>query len=267
MYRSSALIFWLAAGMIAVQAQTAAKPASTTHSATTSHTTTHAATSAVKLPPGVPPAKGSVLTAFSLRYQDIKIGAGPLSEPKKVYRVRYTGWIASDGRKFDASDDHPAEPVFGKDLKPVMGEDGKPKKEAGQPILFLQGRPGMIPGWDLGFEGMHVGGKRRLFIPYQMAYGVTGRPSNDPSHPGIPAKADLIFDIELVDMIDLPQAQPQPGMGMRPAPSPGGTAHPATPAPGSSSGSSSGSSQTPPQPPPAPQSTPQSAPSGQSQPK
>ena len=49
----------------------------------------------------------------------------------------------------------------------------------------------MIVGWDEGFVGMKVGGKRRLFIPYQLAYGVAGRGQ-------IPAKADLIFDVELM---------------------------------------------------------------------
>jgi peptidylprolyl isomerase len=53
----------------------------------------------------------------------------------------------------------------------------------------------VIIGWDQGFEGMRVGGKRRLFIPYQLAYGDKGR---EP----IPPKADLIFDIELVGVRD-----------------------------------------------------------------
>jgi len=176
----------------------------------------------VKLPPGVPAyAHGPVKVPFSLRYEEIKVGPGPIAAPHMVYRVKYTGWFAADGRKFDSSDDHPAEPVYDSSLKQVKEADGKPKMEAGQPILFMQGRPGMIPGWDLGFDGIHVGGKRRLFIPYQMAYGELGRPSADPKHPGIPPKADLIFDIELVEMME-PPAQPtppaRPGMPPHPAP-------------------------------------------------
>ena len=235
-----ALFLFLAAALPTAQAQTAAKPAGTTHSATPAHTATHSTASAEKLPPGVPPTSAPVKTAFSLRYQDIKVGDGPLAEPRKVYLVRYTGWLASDGRKFDSSNDHPAEPVFDKDLKRVMGPDGKPKMEPGQPLLFLQGRPGMIPGFDLGFDGMRVGGKRRLFIPYQMAYGTAGRPSNDPAHQGIPPKADLIFDVELLDMMDVPEMHPQPGAGAAPSgtpqtpgahPPPPTSSQPATPPP------------------------------------
>jgi peptidylprolyl isomerase len=156
-----------------------------------------------------------------MRYEEIKVGTGPIAQPHMVYRVKYTGWLAADGHKFDASDDHPPQPVFDSSLQPEKGPDGKPKMEPGQPILFLQGRPGMIQGWDLGFEGMHVGGKRRLFIPYQLAYGEQGRANPDPKYPGIPAKADLIFDIELVEMLEPPtQAAPpmRPGMPPHPAP-------------------------------------------------
>ena len=53
---------------------------------------------------------------------------------------------------------------------------------------------------------MKVGGKRRLFIPWQLAYGARGRPGPDAAHPGIPAKADLIFDVELVDSGDMHDA-------------------------------------------------------------
>jgi peptidylprolyl isomerase len=161
-----------------------------------------------KLPPGVPPVRGLVRSAFALRYQEIKVGTGALAEPGKLYKVQYTGWLASDGKKFDSSYDHPG----------------------GQPFPFPQGRGRVIPGWDQGFEGMKIGGKRRLFIPYQLAYGAMGRP------PVIPAKADLIFDIELVSVDEMPAGGPNGGRPM-----PGGMRTPppaGQPAPGSTPASS-----------------------------
>jgi peptidylprolyl isomerase len=200
-----------------------------------------AAPSGVKLPPGVLPVKGILRTAFALRYQDFKVGTGASAEPGKLYKVHYTGWLAADGKKFDSSFDH-RRPVLDKDGKPENDADGKPKLGEPEPIQFPQGRRGVIPGWDQGFEGMKVGGKRRLFIPYQLAYGELGRP------PVIPPKADLIFDIELVDVTDAPAQRMPGGPGGRPMPprpaapaSPGATpapptgtnpSAPATPAPG-----------------------------------
>jgi peptidylprolyl isomerase len=106
-------------------------------------------------------------TTYSLSYVDTVIGTGALAQPGKFYTVHYTGYLA-DGTKFDSSVDR------------------------GQPITFPYGKHRVIEGWDTGFEGMHVGGKRRLFIPYQLGYGDAGRP------PVIPAKAELIFDVEFV---------------------------------------------------------------------
>jgi peptidylprolyl isomerase len=237
--KHTALILLLAAGVAAASAQTpikpatAAKPATSTKPATAAKpaTATHATTAAAfKLPPGVPPVKGIRKELFTLRYQDILIGSGAAAEPYKIYKVRYTGWLASDGKKFDSSYDHPASAVTDKENKPVMGEDGKPKMEAGQPIAFPAGMGRVIPGWDKGFEGMKVGGKRRLFIPYQLAYGERGRPGPDATQPGIPPKADLIFDIELVDMTDLSMPSNHPGAmpGMRTMP--GMAPKPAAPA-------------------------------------
>ncbi len=120
------------------------------------------------LPPGVPPAAGTVKTAFALRYIDTEAGTGAVVEPGQFMTVQYTGWLASTGAKFDSSLDR------------------------GQPFTFQQGMHRVITGWDQGFAGMHVGGKRRLFIPYQLAYGEDGHP------PVIPGQSDLIFDIELV---------------------------------------------------------------------
>ena len=63
----------------------------------------------------------------------------------------------------------------------------------------------MIAGWDLGFQGMKVGGSRRLIIPWQLAYGEKGR------LPTIPEKATLIFDVELMQVADtMPRADGAP---------------------------------------------------------
>jgi peptidylprolyl isomerase len=115
------------------------------------------------LPANIPAVNAPVKVQYVMRYQEIKVGDGDLAQPGWFYTVHYTGWLASDGTKFDSSVDR------------------------GQPFEFPQGFKRVITGWDEGFEGMHVGGKRRLFIPYQLAYGDRGRP------PVIPPKADLIF--------------------------------------------------------------------------
>src|SRR5580658_2594654 len=219
-------ILFVAACSAIASAQTPAKPAAPA-TAKPATTATHPAATGVKLPPGVPPARGILKTAFSLRYQDIKVGTGADAEPGKLYKVQYTGWLAADGHKFDSSYDHPRAPVLDKDGKPVLDADGKPKQGDPQPLSFPQGFGRLIPGWDQGFYGMKVGGKRRLFIPWQLAYGARGRPGPDAAHPGIPPKADLIFDVELVDISDFQMPQ-RPGM-MPNRPMPPGTARPGAP--------------------------------------
>lgn len=197
----------------------AAKPASTALKST-------ASTASAKLPlgvpaPGVPAVKGLKKTAFSLQYQEIKVGTGAVAEPNKLYKVHYTGWLASDGKKFDSSYDHRS-PVLDKDKKPVLDADGKPQLGDPQPLTFPQGYGRLIPGWDQGFYGMKIGGQRRLFIPWQLAYGAKGRPGPDAAHPVIPPNADLIFDVELLDVTDMPQPAARPAMNA----APNSTAHP-----------------------------------------
>ncbi len=119
-------------------------------------------------------------TTYSLIYVDTVVGTGPLAVPGKFYTVHYTGYLA-DGTKFDSSVDR------------------------GEPITFPYGKHRVIEGWDTGFEGMRIGGKRRLFIPYELAYGEAGRP------PVIPAKAELIFDVEFIAQGDqAPEPKPRP---------------------------------------------------------
>src|SRR5580658_8050948 len=121
--KRTVLVLFLGASAVAATAQTAAKPAAPATTAPHAATTT----SAIKLPPGIPPVRGIVKAAFTLRYEDYKIGTGAVAEPNKLYKVHYTGYLASDGHKFDSSYDHPGQPERDKDGKPVMGPDGKPK--------------------------------------------------------------------------------------------------------------------------------------------
>ena len=99
-----------------------------------------ASSTAMKLPPNIPVVKGILKTEFALKYIDVKVGTGDLAKPGIKYTVHYTGWL-HDGTKFDSSVDR------------------------GQPFEFVQGRHSVITGWDEGFDGMRVGGKRRLLLP------------------------------------------------------------------------------------------------------
>lgn len=128
-----------------------------------------------KLAASIPPVPGKMQAQYTMRYVDVAMGTGKLAEAGQVFSVHYTGWLR-DGTKFDSS------------------------RDKNKPLSFEQGKRKVIPGWDAGFEGMRVGGKRRLFIPYQLAYGEKGRGK-------IPPKAELIFDVELMDVQDPPPAQ------------------------------------------------------------
>mmetsp|Transcript_3292 Transcript_3292/g.12542 ORF Transcript_3292/g.12542 Transcript_3292/m.12542 type:complete len:150 (+) Transcript_3292:76-525(+) len=84
--------------------------------------------------------------------------------------VHYAGYLASDLSPFDSS------------------------YSRGEPFSFVLGRNSVIAGWEAGMLGACVGERRRLLIPYNLAYGERGMP------PKIPAKSALIFDVEVVDI-------------------------------------------------------------------
>jgi peptidylprolyl isomerase len=183
----------------------------------------------IKLPPGVPKVKhGPVVMPFAVRYEDIKVGTGPVGEPGKLWHLKFTVWLAASGVKFDSWEDH-SQPIMGKDGKPELGPDGKPKMGPPEPLVIMQGMHNMIPGVDLALEGMRIGGERRIFVPWQLAFGTRAIPAR-PDRPGVPAKSDLIFDAELVSITELPQHSYPPIVpGNRPMPSephPGASAQP-----------------------------------------
>jgi peptidylprolyl isomerase len=144
---------------------------------------------------------------FSLDYIDVKVGAGDLALPGKWYTVHYSGYLL-DGTKFDSSFDHPG----------------------AAPFAFPYGQHKVITGWDTGLDGMRIGGKRRLFIPWELAYGPNGKAP-------IPGKAELIFDVELLSQSDKDPAGALPGVPVPPsskappAATPPGSAPPAAATP------------------------------------
>jgi len=242
--RNFVLILLLAVATAAASAQTPAKPATTpAKSATaakpiakTATTSAKTAAPADKLPAGLTALAGPKTTLYSmtLRYQDEKAGDGDAAEPGKMLKFHYTIWTAGEnGVKLDSSHDHPGQPVKDSDGKPVMGEDGKPKLGEPQPVPVIMGQGRPLPGWDMGVEGMKASGKRRIFIPWQLGFGAHEIPARDATHPAIPAKSDLIVDLELVSVSEPPQPPQRPAMGpgMHP-PMGAGAPHPMPGAPG-----------------------------------
>lgn len=104
-----------------------------------------------------------------LEITDLVIGNGKETSRGALLIAQYEGFL-SDGTKFDSSYDK------------------------GRPFQFVFGTGRVIKGWDLGLVGMKEGGKRKLFVPSQLAYGE--RQIGDI----IPPHSDLIFHIELLEV-------------------------------------------------------------------
>ena len=133
-------------------------------------------------PPDIPP--NATLTTYvellrilpmqvtdkNVQYYDLVEGYGNMPIIGETLVVNYTGWLQSDGTKFDSS------------LNPGR-----------TPYEFQLGLGTVIKGWDDGLTNIRVGGKRLLIIPPSMAYGEEGTGS-------IPPNATLIFEVDLLEI-------------------------------------------------------------------
>ncbi len=104
-----------------------------------------------------------------LTIEDLEEGDGAEAKAGTTISVDYIGTLFKDGTMFDNSYDR------------------------GEPISFPLGAGQVIPGWDQGFEGMKVGGRRVLVIPSDLAYGPTGQGPIGPDEA-------LVFVVELKDV-------------------------------------------------------------------
>lgn len=103
-----------------------------------------------------------------LKIEDLKVGDGAQAQTGNTIKVNYSGTL-TDGTKFDNSYDR------------------------NEPFEFTLGQGQVIQGWEQGFVGMKVGGKRRLTIPPSLGYG-------DQANDTIPANSTLIFEVELLEV-------------------------------------------------------------------
>jgi FKBP-type peptidyl-prolyl cis-trans isomerase len=120
----------------------------------------------------LPPKESSTMT--DLIKTDIKLGEGAEAKAGQHVTVHYTGWLydaaapENKGKKFDSS------------------------RDRNEPFDFPLGAGHVIKGWDVGVQGMKIGGQRTLIIPANMGYGARGAGGV------IPPNATLVFDVELL---------------------------------------------------------------------
>jgi peptidylprolyl isomerase len=114
------------------------------------------------------PAAQMTTTPSGLQYRDVVVGKGAQPKEGDTVVVNYTGRF-TNGKIFDTS----------------VGK---------RPFEFKLGRGEVIKGWDEGVASMHVGGKRKLVIPPDLAYGAGGYPGV------IPPNSTLTFDVELLNI-------------------------------------------------------------------
>jgi FKBP-type peptidyl-prolyl cis-trans isomerase len=112
----------------------------------------------------------SAAAVTKLLKEDLKVGKGTAAKTGDTVKVHYTGTLL-DGSKFDSS------------------------RDRDEPFQFKLGTGMVIKGWDEGIVGMKPGGRRKLTIPADMAYGKNGHP------PVIPPDSPLVFDVELIEIV------------------------------------------------------------------
>jgi FKBP-type peptidyl-prolyl cis-trans isomerase len=130
----------------------------------------------VKKKPGV------IVLKSGLCYEIVKPGEGPAPKLTDTVTVHYTGALV-DGTVFDSS------------------------VQRGEPVVYPLDK--MIPGWTEGLQKIAKGGKMKLYVPPDLAFG-------DEIQPGIPPSSTLVFEVEILDIKPTPPAPPAPAPAAAP---------------------------------------------------
>ena len=117
--------------------------------------------------------QGAAATDAQVQAQEIAVGTGATAQPGDSVSVLYVGQL-QDGTVFDSSAAH-----------------------GNQPLVFTLGAQGLIPGFQIGVNGMKEGGERLLAIPAALGYGAQDVKDAD-GKVIIPANSTIIFDVKLV---------------------------------------------------------------------
>ena len=120
--------------------------------------------------------EGVVTTESGLQYKVLKKGSGKSPAAKDKVKVHYTGTL-TDGTQFDSS------------------------RDRGEPTSFGVNR--VIKGWTEALQLMKEGSQWELYIPADIAYGNVSRPK-------IPGNSVLVFDVELIEVLDAPAKKSAP---------------------------------------------------------
>lgn len=117
--------------------------------------------------------------------QEVKVGTGDEAKPGTQVSVLYVGKL-TDGTVFDSSEAH-----------------------GNQPLTFVLGSQDMIPGFQIGVNGMKVGGQRVMAVPPTLAYG--DKPVTNPETGAviIPANSTIVFEVQLVKVEAAPAGTAQ----------------------------------------------------------
>ncbi|KAK7237549.1 histone peptidyl-prolyl isomerase [Aureococcus anophagefferens] len=110
-----------------------------------------------------------------IKIEDTRVGTGAAAKHSSHLEIAYEAWVLRD----DGT---------------VRGGGAIDKATAKEPYLFVCGSSEVVKGLSLGIKGMRAGGKRTITVPWKFGYGAKG------SLPSVPPKADLRFDVELLEV-------------------------------------------------------------------